>query len=190
MSQWRVCCGISRALDIPQVGSRGRAALKPNASLHASGARGSFACCLGVPKPGCFKPGCWKAERCRTANLGSKQKRLRERIGRQDLSQKVPSKKGLRESHFLQAIIGKTHTQNLQILREDTLGAACSAGPFAHFRRTEEIKRDPLTFSNLVVSHVYAKGSFAAFCCSFAPFCALLRTCVCTLLRSFACFCV
>ena len=30
----------------------------------------------------------------------------------------------------LQGNRGKTHTQNLQILREDTLGATCSAGPF------------------------------------------------------------
>ena len=43
---------------------------------------------------------------------------------------KSPSKRGLRESYFLQGIIGKTHTQNLQILREDTLAATCSAGPF------------------------------------------------------------
>ena len=58
-------------------------------------------------------------------------KSARERIGRQDLSQKLSSKKGsLWESYFLQGIIGKTHTQNLQILREDTLGASCSAGPF------------------------------------------------------------
>ena len=57
-------------------------------------------------------------------------KSARERIGRQNLSQKVPSKRGLSESYFLQGIIGKTHTQNLQILREDTLGATCSAGPF------------------------------------------------------------
>ena len=39
-------------------------------------------------------------------------------------------KRGLWESYFLQGIIGKTHTQNLQILRDDTLGATCSAGPF------------------------------------------------------------
>ena len=43
---------------------------------------------------------------------------------------KSPPKRGLWESYFLQGIIGKTHTQNLQILREDTLGATCSAGPF------------------------------------------------------------
>ena len=36
---------------------------------------------------------------------------------------KSPPKRGLWESSFLQGIIGKTHTQNLQILREDTLGA-------------------------------------------------------------------
>ena len=48
-------------------------------------------------------------------------KSARERIGRQNLSQKVPSKKGS---------LGVTHTQNLQILREDALGATCSAGPF------------------------------------------------------------
>ena len=57
-------------------------------------------------------------------------KSARERIGRQNLSQKVPSKRGLWESYSLQGIIGKTHTQNLEILREDTLGATCSAGPF------------------------------------------------------------
>ena len=39
-------------------------------------------------------------------------------------------KRGLWESYFLQGIIGKTHTQNLQILREDNLGATWSAGPF------------------------------------------------------------
>ena len=43
---------------------------------------------------------------------------------------KSPPKRGLWESYFLQGIIGKTHTQNMQILREDTLGATCSAGPF------------------------------------------------------------
>ena len=43
---------------------------------------------------------------------------------------KSPPKRGLWESYFLEGIIGKTHTQNLQILREDTLGATCSAGPF------------------------------------------------------------
>ena len=43
---------------------------------------------------------------------------------------KSPPKRGLWESYFLQGMIGKTHTQNLQILREDTLGATCSAGPF------------------------------------------------------------
>ena len=43
---------------------------------------------------------------------------------------KFPPKRGLWESYFLQGIIGKTHTQNLQILREDTLGDTCSAGPF------------------------------------------------------------
>ena len=40
------------------------------------------------------------------------------------------------ESCSLQGIIGKTHTQNLQILREDTLGATCSAGPFVYFRNS------------------------------------------------------
>ena len=43
---------------------------------------------------------------------------------------KSPPKRGLWESYFLQGMIGKTHTQNLQILREDTLRATCSAGPF------------------------------------------------------------
>ena len=43
---------------------------------------------------------------------------------------KSPPKRPNWESYFLQGIIGKTHTQNLQILREDTLGATCSAGPF------------------------------------------------------------
>ena len=43
---------------------------------------------------------------------------------------KSPPKRGLWESYFLQGIVGKTHTRNLQILREDTLGATCSAGPF------------------------------------------------------------
>ena len=43
---------------------------------------------------------------------------------------KSPPKRGLWESYFLLGIIGKTHTQNLQILREDALGATCSAGPF------------------------------------------------------------
>ena len=62
--------------------------------------------------------------------VGSEQKRPGAQIGRQNLSQKVPSKRGLWESYSLQGIIGKTHTQNLQILREDTLGATCSAGPF------------------------------------------------------------
>ena len=38
-----------------------------------------------------------------------------------------PLQKGSLESYFLQGIIGKTHTQNLQILREDALGATCSA---------------------------------------------------------------
>ena len=66
-----------------------------------------------------------------TAHLSGVNKSARERIGRQNLSQKVPSKKGsISESYFLQGIIGKTHTQNLQILREDTLRATCSAGPF------------------------------------------------------------
>ena len=37
-------------------------------------------------------------------------------------------KRGLWESYFLQGIRGKRHTQNLRILREDTLGATCSAG--------------------------------------------------------------
>ena len=43
---------------------------------------------------------------------------------------KSPPERGLWESYFLQGIIGKMCTQNLQILREDTLGATCSAGPF------------------------------------------------------------
>ena len=42
-----------------------------------------------------------------------------------------PLQKGVFESHiFLQGIIGKRHSQNLQNLREDTLGATCSASPF------------------------------------------------------------
>ena len=57
-------------------------------------------------------------------------KSARERIGRQDLSQKVPSKKGSLGVIFSPRNYRKTHTQNLQILREDTLGATCSAGPF------------------------------------------------------------
>ena len=54
----------------------------------------------------------------------------RERIGRQNLSQKVPSKKASLGVIFSPRSYRKTHTQNLQILREDTLGATCSAGPF------------------------------------------------------------
>ena len=57
-------------------------------------------------------------------------KSARERIGRQNLSQKVPSKKGSLGVIFSPRKHRETHTQNLQILREDTLGATCSAGPF------------------------------------------------------------
>ena len=56
------------------------------------------------------------------ARLGSEQKRP----GANRPPEFVPE----RESYFLQGIIGKTHTQNLEILREDALGATCSAGPF------------------------------------------------------------
>ena len=60
-------------------------------------------------------------------------KSARERIGRQNLSQKVPSKRGLWESYFRQGIIGKTHTQNLQILK--TLwGPLARPAPFVYFR--------------------------------------------------------
>ena len=53
---------------------------------------------------------------------------------------KSPPKGGLWESYFLQGIIGKTHTQYLQILREDTLGATCSIGPFCVLPRFRERK--------------------------------------------------
>ena len=57
-------------------------------------------------------------------------KSARERIGRQNLSQKVPSKRGLWESYFLQGITGKTHTHNLQILREANSGGHLLGRPF------------------------------------------------------------
>ena len=63
-------------------------------------------------------------------------KSARERRGRQNLSPKSPlQKRSLGvifspESYFLQGIRGKRHTQNLRLLREDTLAATCSAGPF------------------------------------------------------------
>ena len=64
-------------------------------------------------------------------------KSARERIGRQNLSQKVPSKKGSSGVIFSPRNYRKTHTQNLQILREDTLGATCSAGPFCLLPKIE-----------------------------------------------------
>ena len=48
---------------------------------------------------------------------------------------KSPPKRGLWESSFLQGLKGKTHTQNVRSLREDTLGATCSAGPFCVYFR-------------------------------------------------------
>ena len=57
-------------------------------------------------------------------------KSARERIGRRNLSQKVPSKKGSLGVIFSPRNCRETHTQNRQILREDTLGATRSAGPF------------------------------------------------------------
>ena len=74
-------------------------------------------------------PGTSRPDLCVIPHSGVN-KSARERIGRQNLSQKGPLQKGVFGSHILQGIIGKTHTQDLQILREDTLGATCSAGPF------------------------------------------------------------
>ena len=62
--------------------------------------------------------------------IGSEQKLPGSESAARICPRKSPPKRGLWESDFLQGSIGKTHTQNLQILREDTLGATCSAGPF------------------------------------------------------------
>ena len=63
-------------------------------------------------------------------SFGSEQKRPGANRPPEICPRKSTPKRGLWESYFFQGIIGKTHTQNLQILREDTLGATCSAGPF------------------------------------------------------------
>ena len=68
-----------------------------------------------------------------TANIfGSEQKRP----GANRPPEVVPESplRGLWESYFLQGIIGKTHTQNLQILWEDTLGPLARPAPFVYFR--------------------------------------------------------
>ena len=58
-------------------------------------------------------------------------KSARERIGRQNFSQKVPSKKGSLGVRFSSRNYRENaHSKSAQILREDTLGATCSAGPF------------------------------------------------------------
>ena len=59
---------------------------------------------------------------------------------------KSPPIRGLWESYFLQGMIGKTRTQNLQILREDTLRATCSAGPFCLLPIYEQRRVDLATF--------------------------------------------
>ena len=46
-----------------------------------------------------------------------------------------PLQKGFSGVIFLQGIIGKTHTQNLQNLREDTLGPLARTAPFVYFRQ-------------------------------------------------------
>ena len=42
----------------------------------------------------------------------------------------LPKAQSLKHDFPVHGVIGKTRPQNLQILREDTLGATCSAGPF------------------------------------------------------------
>ena len=84
---------------------------------------------------------------------------------------KSPPKRGLWESYFLLGIIGKTHTQNLRILREDTLGATCSAGPFCLLLNFVEksqwniFKRQERGFANFGDASDFFSDPFSCFSC-------------------------
>ena len=80
---------------------------------------------------------------------------------------KSPPKRGLWESYFLQGVIGKTHTQNLQILREDTLGATCSAGPQSVYFRKMGKKMENRT--TLPFFTIFDRGKFSMFLNSLCP---------------------
>ena len=86
---------------------------------------------------GCRKRECnkwWFNFKSRTSSLRRGKKRPGANRTPEFVPRKSPPKRGLWESYFLQGIIGKTHTQNLQILREDTLGPLARPAPFVCFR--------------------------------------------------------